>query len=60
MRIGEAYSIFENIDSDKYTVEEKGLAIRMVLNMETHNSITKKMLMDALKWLWNEHFEEDK
>lgn len=57
MRIGEAYSIFEYIDSDKYTAEEKGLAIRTVLDMETHNSITKLMLMKVLGWLWSEHFE---
>lgn len=57
MGIGEAGAIFNNIDSDKYTVEEKGLAIKMILDMPTHNGVTKAMLMKALKWLWNEHFE---
>ena len=57
MNIGEAYRIFHDIDSDKYTVEEKGLAIKLILDMETHNSVTKEMLIKALRWLWNEHFE---
>jgi hypothetical protein len=57
MNIGEACVIFHDIDSDKYTVEQKGLAIKIILDMETHNSVTKAMLMKALKWLWNEHFE---
>ena len=57
MRIGEAWEIFNNIDSDKFTVEQKGLAIKMVLDMETHNSVTKAMFVKALRWLWNEHFE---
>lgn len=57
MRLGEARVIFHNIDSDKYTVEEKGLAIKIILDMETHNSVTKDMFMKTLRWLWNEHFE---
>lgn len=44
MEIGEAWAIFHNIDSDKYTVEEKGLAIKVILDMETHNSVTKACL----------------
>jgi hypothetical protein len=57
MGIGEAYKIFKNILSDKYTVEEKGVAIKVILDMDTHNSVSKAMLMRALRWLWNEHFE---
>ena len=57
MEIGEAWVIFHDIDSDKYTVEEEGLAIKFILDMETHNSVTKAMFVKALRWLWNEHFE---
>ena len=57
MGIGEAWVIFNNIDSDRYTLEEKGLAIKMILDMPTHNGVTKAMFMKALKWFWNEHFE---
>ena len=57
MSIGEAFVIFNDLDSEIITVEQKGLAIKMILDMETHNSVTKAMLMKALRWLWNEHFE---
>lgn len=57
MRFGQAYKILDNIDSDEYTVEEKVLAIRTILDMETHNGVTKKVLLKALDWLWNEHYE---
>ena len=57
MKPREAWVIFLGIDSDKYTVEEKGLAIKFILDMETHNSVTKAMFVKALRWLWNEHFE---
>jgi hypothetical protein len=57
MNIGTARAIFKNIESDKYTESEKGLAIMRVLSMETINSITKQELKNALAWLWNQHFE---
>lgn len=57
MRFGEAYKILENIDSERYTAEEKGTAIRIILDMATHNGITKTLLLRGLNWLWNEHFE---
>jgi hypothetical protein len=57
MNIGMACAIFKNIESDKYTENEKGLAIMRVLSMETINSITKQELKNALAWLWNQHFE---
>ena len=55
--LGRARAIFDNIDNATETVEEKGLAIRMVLDMETHNSVTKASLLKVLDWLWNQHFE---
>ena len=57
MKIGQAYKILDNIDSDEYTVDEKALAIRIVLDMATHNGVSKAVLLKALNWLWNEHYE---
>ena len=57
MNNGKAVAIFRNIKSDKYTVNEKGVAIIQVLSMATTNSITKVDFKNALAWLWNEHFE---
>ena len=57
MNFGQAYKILDNIDSEEYTVEEKGTAIRVILDMETHNGVTKPVLLKAMNWLWNEHYE---
>lgn len=48
MGIGKACAIFMNIQSNKYNELEKGLAIRMVLDMPTHNGITKAQILDVL------------
>ena len=56
MNIGRAWAIFKKIDSDEYTDEEKGFAIRMVMDMETINSITKEDMRTVTKWLWNRCF----
>lgn len=56
MRIGKATKIFFDIDSDEYTIEEKGIAIKMVMEMPTHNGITKKQIFKALEWLFYQHF----
>lgn len=55
---GRACGIFRNIKSDKYSAEEKILAIARVLKMETHNSITKKEMLEVIDWLIYEDFEE--
>lgn len=55
MNIGKATSIFKDIASDKFTVPEKLQAIRKVLNMPTHNSISKEEILNALDWLWDKH-----
>ena len=57
MKIGQAYNILYNINSDEYTAEEKALAIRMILDMATHNGVSKTVLLRVLNWLWNEHYE---
>ena len=57
MKIGKAIGIFCNINSDKYTLLEKGEAIYEVLQMPTHMSITKADLLKVIDWLWNQVFE---
>lgn len=49
--IGKVYGIVKNIDSDKYTDEEKGTAIMQMLKMETHMGIFKKDLMKIAWYL---------
>ena len=51
MRIGEACAIFLEIDSDKYTPEEKGLAIYEILKMPTHMGITKDAMLKVIRYL---------
>lgn len=57
MNAGKAMAIVKQIDSDKYTDEEKAEAIYVVMNMPTHMSITKDEMIKAIKWLWNRCFE---
>lgn len=52
MGLGEATAIFCNIYLSDSTVEEKKLAIRTVIDMETHNGITKQEFINALDWLY--------
>ena len=57
MNIGKAVAIFTQIDSEDFTDEQKAAAIYLVMNMPTHNSITKKHILKALIWLWHFTFE---
>lgn len=57
MKIGEACAIFDNIETDEYTDEEKGRAIYEVIRMPTHNSITKSAMLDVIRWLLDMVFE---
>lgn len=57
MNIGEAWGIFQNIDSDKYSDEEKGRAIYEVCKAPTHNSLQKKHLLQVIWWLLGLCFE---
>lgn len=54
---GTAIKIFNNIFDDTYTIEEKGLAIRKVIDMETDNSIRKSKMWVAMNWMWEQIFE---
>jgi len=58
MNIGTAIKIFNNIFDDAYTIEEKGLAIRKAIDMETHNSISKSKMLVAMNWMWEHIFEK--
>ena len=54
MNIGKARALFEQIASREYhgsTVGEYLEAVKIVLDMETHNSISKKMIISVCKWL---------
>jgi hypothetical protein len=57
MNIGKACAIFMQIESDKYTEEEKGIAIDVVLKMPTHMGITKDMMLKVTKYLFDKIYE---
>ena len=55
--LGEAVSIVKyKLDDDSISIPSKVLAIQAVAEMETHNSITKNDLVNALRWLF-EHYD---
>lgn len=53
MNIGKAFAVFQQIESKKYTKDEKYEAIHDVINAATINSITKKQVLNAVSWLFN-------
>ena len=57
MDIGRAMAIFNNINSDKYSVNEKAMAIYRVMHMETHNAVPKASMLEVIRWLWDRQFE---
>lgn len=57
MKISEACHIFDHIDSEEYTDEEKGMAIYEVTKMYTHNSITKASMLKVIEYLLEMSFE---
>ena len=57
MDIGTAMAIFNNINSDKYSVNEKAMAIYRVMHMETHDAVTKASMLEVIRWLWDRQFE---
>lgn len=57
MNHGKAMAIVKQINSDKFTDEEKAYAIYLVMDMPTIMSITKAELVDAIKWLWHRAYE---
>lgn len=57
MKISTACKIFLQVNSDKYTDEEKGMAIYEVLKMPTHNGITKDAMLKVIEYLLNLAFD---
>ena len=57
MNKGTAITIFKNLFDSRYSIEEKGAAIRTVIDMETHNSITKYQMLVCMNWMWEQIFE---
>jgi len=53
MNIGKAFAVFQQIESKKYTKDEKYEAIHDVINAATINSITKKQVLNVVSWLFN-------
>ena len=51
MRIDTAREIFVQINSKKYTDAEKRMAILEVLQMPTHNSISKCAMLEVIGYL---------
>lgn len=55
--LGQAIEIVKfRLDDKDIAIQSKVLAIEKVANMETHNSINKGELINALRWLF-EHYE---
>ena len=59
MNIGKAQAVFEQIKNDKYSEDEMLLAIWLVLDMPTHNGITKDTILEAFRWLFDYAVEVD-
>lgn len=58
MNIGKACAIFDQINSDKYTEQEKLNAIKQVIEMPTHNGVTKYNILNAFRWFFDWAVEE--
>lgn len=54
--ISRAVTIFKCVESADFLDADKVIAIYDVMNMPTHNGITKAEILTALKWLWNHVF----
>lgn len=52
--------IINDINSPFFTDEEKGECIRHMLDLATHNGISKALLLQWCDWLWRKVFEEVK
>lgn len=57
--IGKACAVFQQIKSGKYSEDEKLQAIWAVLDMPTHNGITKATILEAFRWLFDYAIEID-
>ena len=57
MNKGTARAIFEDIENAPESIDLKAMAIYIVMNMETHNSVTKDSMLRVIRWLWNQAFK---
>lgn len=57
MNISKACAIIKNINANNISDDDKALAIYIVMNMATHNGITKAEFLETVKWLWNRSYE---
>ena len=55
MNIGKATAIFKDIHNEETEVEDKLTAIQDVSGWETHNGITKKEMVEVIRWLIEEY-----
>lgn len=55
-----AWLILNDINSPFFTDEEKGECIRHMLDLATHNGISKALILQWCDWLWRKIFEEIK
>lgn len=55
--IGWDCAVFMQINSAKYTDDEKAMAIYHVLGMPTHNGITKAAMLNVIGWLFDKHYD---
>ncbi len=55
MTKGKATAIVKTILTDDTDPEDKLLAIQEVVDMETHNSVTKQDLINCLLWLLEDY-----
>lgn len=60
MTIGKAAAIFSDIESGKFADEEKAEAIYIILEMPTHNGISKNGMLKVIEWLLYRCFEFEK
>ena len=59
INIGKAQAVFQQIKSDKYSDDEKLRAIWAVLDMPTHNGVTKDTILEAFRWLFDYAIETE-
>lgn len=56
--------ILNDINSPFFSDEDKAYCIRLMLDLTTHNGITKDLILQWCDWLWNQSFnlkpKEDK
>lgn len=54
--LAEAVEIVKyRLDDSDVAMQSKVMAIEMVVDMETHNSITKDELVKALRWIYKHY-----